>query len=371
MFFLDTCYLPSIGLTLQDNAHLTLEELTSQIIMEILFMIGDGNDPWKQLKIENSMTDTKDLSEDNSTINPMEGVEQTMEVSASNSESEGCPVPSLPTPSQQTPIEQAVSCLLRFYSNIAVEERQHPKKSSVLPLCQVLSDLRVTLVQHLVLTLQGKFYPNSFQYMSLLTPYILAGTVPRGLLSELASQTYLDETTFSSIFTPILWGILEAMQNASVADQEHVRPLEALGELAEVRCGFKHTVRPVARLFAALDNFCPETCTTVPGREIAKISFLGPFFSISLFAEENPKLAYKMFTGINGAAADKSLAFALQKDIEHSRVVLHGVCHAILLSTARAPLLKYFATLLKHNEKRTQLQSEEKTLAGEFQIFSY
>lgn len=329
--------------------------------MEILSIISDGNDPFNYTVTAQNL-ETTAMSNDDimlDVINKDTG-EQPMDVRPDvDAESDLSPVLVV------EPSARAVTYLLRCYMNVTTEERQHPKKSSLPPLSGVLLDLRTSLVRHLVLILQGKIFAENPPRISLLTSYILTNGIPRGLMPELAEQTYSDQSTFNCIFIPILRGVMEAMQKASVADQEHVRPLEALGELAELRCGPSHTIRPVAGLIASLPDFNPEPCSAVPGREIAKTSFLGSFFSVSLFSEENPKLADKIFSGANGVSGDKSLAFALQQDIEHTRMVLHGTCHAMLLSPARVPLLQYFANILKHNEKRTQLQSEEKSLAGE------
>ncbi|KAG6451394.1 hypothetical protein O3G_MSEX007135 [Manduca sexta] len=63
---------------------------------------------------------------------------------------------------------------------------------------------------------------------------------------------------------------------------------------------------------------------------------------------------------------DRSLAFALQREIEASRNTLHNICHNILLCPeAREPFLNYFAALLQMNERRAQLQTDERSLAGD------
>jgi ubiquitin conjugation factor E4 B len=54
------------------------------------------------------------------------------------------------------------------------------------------------------------------------------------------------------------------------------------------------------------------------GREVARTSFLGPFLSVSVFEEDEPKVAEKFFSG--SRQADKSLNKTLQQEVEHSRV---------------------------------------------------
>ena len=72
-------------------------------------------------------------------------------------------------------------------------------------------------------------------------------------------------------------------------------------------------------------QFLPDIVTTAAGREIARTSFLGPFLSISVFAEDEPKVAERFFSG--NTIADKSLHTTLQQELENSRVRL---CFQIL-----------------------------------------
>jgi len=54
------------------------------------------------------------------------------------------------------------------------------------------------------------------------------------------------------------------------------------------------------------------------GREISRTSFLGPFLSISVFEEDDPKAAEKYFSG--SRSADASLIKSLQQEVEQHRV---------------------------------------------------
>lgn len=71
-------------------------------------------------------------------------------------------------------------------------------------------------------------------------------------------------------------------------------PLQALFELADIRCGG----RPICSLitkqvqFAVTGPFSPAA-----GRETTALTYLGPFLNISIFAEDSPKVAEKLFSG--------------------------------------------------------------------------
>lgn len=71
-------------------------------------------------------------------------------------------------------------------------------------------------------------------------------------------------------------------------------PLQALFELADIRCGN----RPICSLIVSQPQFnLAEPLTNAGGREMTLLSFLGPFLDISVFAEDQPKVAEKLFSG--------------------------------------------------------------------------
>ncbi|XP_047992257.1 ubiquitin conjugation factor E4 B [Leguminivora glycinivorella] len=345
-------YVPSVAASLLDNPKLSLEEMASEALMDVILQISSGADPLNQKLIAVSET-TKRLNEDCGDDTLTGGGPLS---SDNDPDKSGCPAPSLPIPKTIPTQGLAVSYILRFYNNINIYEREHPKKSSEPPLSDLLQNLRTLLVSNLVLVLRDKVDLEKCRKSPLL-PYLLIGNAPTGLIPELLTATYLDKEVFEDVFVPILMGIRSEMRGC-------VSPaLRALRSLCELRAGPRHAQRPVCELVARLPSLCPAAVTTAPGREIARVSFLGPFFSISLFAEENPRLAERLFATGSG---DRSLAFALQLEVEASRNTLHNICHNILLCPdAREPFLNYFAALLQRNERRAQLQTDERSLAGD------
>ena len=74
----------------------------------------------------------------------------------------------------------------------------------------------------------------------------------------------------------------------------------------------------------------PEPLSDAVGREFAVTSLLGAFLSVSIFAEEDPSVAEKFFSGKQSTAAVRSIAQQLQQDMEFLRVrginVFQEVC---------------------------------------------
>ncbi|XP_033342971.1 ubiquitination factor E4B isoform X1 [Megalopta genalis] len=326
-------------------------EIISQALMEVLCMFTRGEDPLKEINVETS-SDREDSP--NSQTSPLLSPVGTL------CRCDICCKSSQP---------KSLTYLLDCYSRVAVEERNHPKKSSIPPLSDVLAVLRAQCVQYSTLVLQGLVgIPQSSTShplsMTLLLYPVLSQSLPRGYLHELVARTHTNPVVFNKIFTPLLQGLYMYMQQASLVGNTHRRPIEALEELIEIRCGPTSNVRPICRLITHQVQFLPDIMTQAAGRELTITSFLGPFLSVSVFAEDQPNVAEKFFSG--NPFVDKSMNLTLQQELESTRTSLHKMLHAILAnSNCRDNMLTYLATLLRHNEKRAQIQTEEFSLAGD------
>lgn len=327
----------------QENApSVEFQDLISQSLMEAMCQIASGENP---------------LPSPLTCSTPDGTATETMEEATESS----------PTPSLAT---TGLAYLTECYSRVAVEERNQPKRSSMPPLSSVLAELRAQCVQHTSLMLQdvlmeevdftGRWGPLT---SPLLQP-VLSQTLPRGFLSELLCRTHTNPDTLNKVFSPLLQGLYRVMQGASIVGNAHRKPLEALSELVEMRCGPSVSLRPICRLITHQVQFLPDIVTTAAGHEIAHTSFLGPFLSISVFAEDEPKVAERFFSG--NTIADKSLHTTLQQELDNSRALLHKIFYDILANgSSRESMLAYIAALLRNNEKRTQIQVEERSLAGD------
>lgn len=251
--------------------------------MEVLLQIASGNNPSVAAAEDTASSNSASISPTQSPLSPT-----------------ACPVPSLPLPStsKQSSQTTAFTYLTGSYSRVAIEERNHPKKSSIPPLSDVLADLRCRLVHYSALVLQGIIVEIDPKEPSPLLAPLMAQSLPRGFVSELVARTHANTPVFNKIFSPVLQGLYLAMQQASIVGNEHRQPVQVLSELSEIRCGPTGNIRPVCRLITRQAQFLPEVCTTAVGRELARVSYLGPFLSVSVFAEDEPKVAEKFFSGM-------------------------------------------------------------------------
>lgn len=263
----------------------------------------------------------------------------------------------------KTAADIAITYLTDSYSRVAVEERNHPKKSSVRPLRWLLSEVRCQCVQYTAMVLQGSLFEGSPLVSPLLNP-LISGTLPRGFLHELLSRIHSNPEALNKVFSPLLQGLFRSMQSMSLTDNAHRKPLEALAELVDIRPAPVGNARPICSLITNQVQFLPETVTNAAGKEITRTSFLGPFLRISVFPEEDPKVAEKLFSG--NSSTDKTLYTSLQQELENSRTIIYKIFHDILVnSSSRESMLAYIAAVLRRNEKRTQMQADFKTLAGD------
>ncbi|XP_043469327.1 ubiquitin conjugation factor E4 B [Leptopilina heterotoma] len=346
-------FLPDTAKTVQEQKQMDSSDIISEALMEVLYMFSRDEDPLKEITMDVSL-----------------GLED-----SPNSQTSPLLSPIMTLPNSPLPVifseksqPKSLVYLMDCYTRVAIEERNHPKRSSSPPLSEVLAILRAQCIQHTNLVLQGLVGLSPTTSLSansspMIYP-LLSQKLPRGFLHELVARTHTQSQTFNKIFTPLLQALYLAMQQGSLVGNTHRRPIEALEELIDIRVGTNGTTRPICRLLTHQVQFLPDVMTSAVGRELARTSFLGPFFSVSVFAEDQPKVAEKFFSG--NPSTDKSMNSTLQQELESIRTSLHKILHAVLAnSNCRETTLAYLAALLKHNEKRTQIQAEEFALAGD------
>lgn len=185
--------MPSVAASLLDNPKLSLGELTSEAIMDIMNTLADGSDPLNQKPTavyETSKKLIEECGDETSSVPPS---------SETDTDKTECPAPSLPIPESVPAQGLAVSYIFKFYNNINLYGRDNAKKSSEPPLSGLLQNLKSMLVNHLVLVLQGRFGLEKCRKSPLL-PYIMIGNAPIGIISDLLCITYKDQEVFEEVF---------------------------------------------------------------------------------------------------------------------------------------------------------------------------
>ncbi|CAG2202437.1 UBE4B [Mytilus edulis] len=139
-------------------------------------------------------------------------------------------------------------------------------------------------------------------------------------------------------------------------------PLCVLTELCDIKSG---NTRPVCSLIVKQNNWLPDSLTQAAGIELEKLSMLGPFLGLSLFAEDNTRVVEKYFSGHQLTPDNIRITQqSLQHGLEFNE--LYKIIHTILVnSESRDSALSFIATALERNSKKSQIQVDERYVAGD------
>uniref|UniRef100_A0A667X1N0 Ubiquitin conjugation factor E4 B n=1 Tax=Myripristis murdjan TaxID=586833 RepID=A0A667X1N0_9TELE len=258
---------------------------------------------------------------------------------------------------------EMLNYLIERFDSVGMEERKAPKMCSHPSVSQLLSNIRSQCISHAALVLQGTLtQPRSPLQQSLLVPYMLCRNLPYGFIQELVRITHQEEEVFRQIFIPILHGLALAVKECSFDSDNFKFPLMALAELCEIKFGKTH---PMCNLITSLPLWCPKPLSPGCGREVQRLSYLGAFFSLSVFAEDDTKVGDKYFSGPAITMENtRVVSQSLQHYLESARGDLFKVLHNILLNgETRELALNYMAALVNCNVKKAQMQTDDKLVS--------
>uniref|UniRef100_A0A8C6NYP5 Ubiquitin conjugation factor E4 B n=1 Tax=Nothobranchius furzeri TaxID=105023 RepID=A0A8C6NYP5_NOTFU len=265
---------------------------------------------------------------------------------------------------------EMLNYLIERFDSVGMEERKAPKMCSQPNVSQLLSNIRSQCISHVALVLQGSLtQPRSLQ-PSLLVPYMLCRNLPYGFIQELVRITHQEGEVFRQIFIPILHGLALAVKECSFDSDNFKFPLMALAELCEIKFGKTH---PMCSLVTSLPLWCPKPLSPGCGREIQRLSYLGAFFSLSVFAEDDTKVGDKYFSGPAITMENtRVVSQSLQHYLESARGDLFKVLHNILLNgETRELALNYMAALVNYNVKKAQMQTDDKLVSTDGFMLSF
>ncbi|XP_033763599.1 LOW QUALITY PROTEIN: ubiquitin conjugation factor E4 B-like [Pecten maximus] len=351
----ETLFVPDISCCVEENDDIDYKDLVNNVVIEVLLKIKDCKDnPVLRLRppVETSVSPRKHGSSPKGAL-----------------KLGAAPLPkrefSPKYPSEKIKEVDMINYLLDCYERAGIEERTAPIKASIPPMSVMLSATRNQCVCHTVLVLQGVLtQPRSIGGMSILLPYLLSHNLPRGFLSELVQTTYHDKNTFNMVFGPVIQSLTRLIHTLSLDNEDYRDPLTVLSELCEVKSG---NSRPICSLIVQQPNWIPEALSQASGMELEKLTLLGPFLGLSVFAEDNTKVVEKYFSGHQLTPENTRLIHqSLQHGMEYVRSELFKVFHNILLnSESRDAALNFMATALSRNLKKSQIQVDERLVSGD------
>ncbi|EDW03718.1 ubiquitin conjugation factor E4 B [Drosophila grimshawi] len=270
----------------------------------------------------------------------------------------------VPTPLNivTTSKHNAMLHLLRCYQNYHTE-RERGNRAQMDPdeqrIQQVLRLAFDNIMRMAVLILTDRIQHNlNYQLdQSTLLELMYMDRVSEAFLIDLVAETHQQTGVFDTIFGQLLRGLFSGMQRNICNSKINTQQIEWLAKLMVIKVG---NVRPIADLLSRQPNYIPPICTKIPGREIVKCSFLGPFLSVSLFAEENVKFAEFSTKNKLEDTATSRLRWELHSMRNHMHTVFHSLC---VNASSRPKTLEYISQILRYNDRRVQFASDEKLLA--------
>ncbi|XP_068094966.1 ubiquitin conjugation factor E4 B isoform X2 [Hyperolius riggenbachi] len=372
----DVIFLRSLSTQFRQNpkeVYSTFKDLIGQILMEVMMMSTQSKDdnPFASLTATSQPIATARLPDRTLVLNsgsslgtsPMlcnAGSFGASSVSSGSSSAESCSDHFTIETCKET---EMLNYLIECFDRVGIEERKAPKMCSQPDVSQLLSNIRSQCICHAALVLQGALtQPRSALQPSLLVPYMLCRNLPFGFIQELVRTTYQDDEVFRQIFIPILQGLAQAAKDCSLDSDNFKYPLMALGELCEIKFGKTH---PVCSLMASLPLWLPKPLSTATGRELQRLSYLGYFFSLSVFAEDDNKVVEKYFSGPAITLENtRVVSQSLQHYLETARQELFKILHSVLLNgETREAALGYMAAIVSSNMKKAQLQTDDRLVS--------
>lgn len=259
-------------------ASINYEDLASQILVEIAMEYFDGR-----------LVDVKDSSDSDNW-------------KASTSSDGNCPMPTM------RPFNPANDAVFKYFMGaynrceqevLKCKDPQSSKKfdsQTVLNTLNMVDNVKQQIVRYTIMLLANKLRPTAKDSIknsekSPLVKLLLQNDIPPDFLRSLVNEAFKKPSNFNTIFGDVVNSLNIYMQcNAGTDAKICTTPIFALNELLNVTLIDEPNVRPICNLIAKKKNFYPTLTTEFTGREITKTSFLGPFLSLSVFSEDNPRL---------------------------------------------------------------------------------
>lgn len=277
-------------LVIDENERIHFGDLAFQIIVEIIVQYFDG----KQIDFKASATDQAagKLASAISGTSSATSEPEHMETNEMN-----CMAPNMMP--HNLPDQGALTYLMQSYIRCCNEYERYNSTKNLAKYDSVVVDVIAMVKKELItgtkLLLSGKIVKQlhksaqSRPNHSVLLKLMYDDAVPSDFLCLLIEESYPEPKIFEAIFGTLVTNLYFDMQSRIISKNIDMAPINVLKQLVEIT--ISNGVRPISNLVTGLTNFYPKLCTESHGREIAKVSYLGPFLSLSVFSEENPKLA--------------------------------------------------------------------------------
>lgn len=187
-----------------------------------------------------------------------------------------------------------IICLKRCKLNM-LKHNEDTRDSPTQIKNDIIGKIHKQITQYIYLLASGILkFPNPAKYdWTPLLHFIYEEDFPTELFNS-----FLLCNDYKRLFSILLDNICVDMRNKVIGKKIDTSPLRLLDELLSIRSSNGNM--PLCNLLIEKASFNPSRCTNIAGREISKVTYLAPFLSISVFADENPKLMESLFKNETG-----------------------------------------------------------------------
>lgn len=253
---------------------------------------------------------------------------------------------------EQTHIGYLLGCYSRVNSKESSTEDEFVKL--------VLDGIRKQCVAYSLLLLQGVFPAKVTKQTSvILADAIINGRLPYDFLPDFVIAGE-EEGSLQNVIEPILRKIRDAAIGASLEDERYMLPINALAELCQIGSKNNPKIRPICSAIVQMKEFMAPFISKAKGQEMQFLTFLGPFLSLSVFAEDDDKVVKKYFSSTN--MTHESLQFirsTLQEQLANARESMFTIFRNLLLNVnSRDSVVLFFSKVMNANAKWTQFQPD-------------
>lgn len=261
------------------NASIDYEDLASQVLVEISMEYFDGK-----------LVDIKSSPENDQWT------------AGSSSDPSNCPIPML------RPFNPANEAVFKYFRDsyercereiLKYTDAHSSKKFDTVTIqntLQMIGNVKQQIIRYTLMLLANKLRVTVKESIKQseknpLVKLLMENEIPPDFLRSIINEAYKKPSVFNSIFDEVVDCLNVYMQcNATTDTKLSATPIIALNELLNITLIDEPNVRPICNLIAKKKNFYPILTTEYTGREVTKASFLGPFLSMSVFSEDNPRL---------------------------------------------------------------------------------
>lgn len=337
-----------------------MDNLVSNVLMEIFMQYFDG------ILIDLRCNPTEKSNQDKAPAAAPDTVATPSDVAVANPSCSSAPTMLPFNLANQAIIKFLIACHDRCNKEFSLHSETRKRKDYGEAILELINRTKIQIIEYSILILNGTISLPTNQtsseavQRSPLLDLLYDNLIPTDYLQNIVTEAHKNPANMVSVFGNIIQNLFVDMQSRIVTTDLNIRPLEILNELLQITLTHEPNTRPICDMVGKLYNFYPLLVTESAGREITYTSYLGPFLSVSVFFEENPKLFETELT--RQVIDERSSGY--QAKLEDMRNRLHSVFHTLLKNVeSRHSVLMYFSAILKHNDKRTQFQFDEKMLA--------